>query len=394
MAQSKEESLQRYERPIYDFQHGMGAMGWYNLLCRTPNLYNREQFAIFRAVHQWRDTIARKEDESIHTIMSKRALFNIAREMPTDMLSLLGCSHPISPFLHRHKKNLLRLVVQARADSAAGPEMRDLRGAIHSPRIDQRDSVTKDMKLDRPSTNVVQEPEFSTLARPILSTTKSETSVFWGSLVFRNLSLRDHHIQLCTEDLHLSLPLPQMVSETPGHRPTASGAATADLGTGPTVPSKQRSCHNRNSKHDFFVVKNTGLLHKRKIHELREGPEPLLTNLTGLDTEEIKDGAHEQARSAYVGSAIPQAKLLETERSKRAKKTARGSENSAQRLSDAQGFDYANAPSVLHAMRGSTQIHGQGRKAEEPYSKSMDAPKGLRRTRNEAGGSKSLTFKP
>ena len=114
MNNSKEEALQRYERPLYDPQRGLGAMGWYNMLCRTPALFSREQFAVFRAVHQWRDKIARQEDESLHHIMPKHVLYSIAREMPLDMPSLLGCSHPMSNIFQKRKKDLLGVIKNAK----------------------------------------------------------------------------------------------------------------------------------------------------------------------------------------------------------------------------------------------------------------------------------------
>ena len=106
MDRSKEEALQRYERPFYDIQRGSGPMGWYNMLCRTPGLFTREQFAVFRAVHQWRDQVAREEDESVHVIMPKHVLYNLAKELPGDMPSLLGSSHPMSNSFRKRKKYL------------------------------------------------------------------------------------------------------------------------------------------------------------------------------------------------------------------------------------------------------------------------------------------------
>ena len=56
---SKEEALQRYERPVYNALTGEGPGGWYDQLSRNSALFCKEQFAVFRAVHQWRDAAER-----------------------------------------------------------------------------------------------------------------------------------------------------------------------------------------------------------------------------------------------------------------------------------------------------------------------------------------------
>jgi exosome complex exonuclease RRP6 len=64
LQKSKETSLLRYERQVYNMESGKGHGGWYNLLVKTPALFNSEQFAVFRAIHAWRDKIARLDDDS------------------------------------------------------------------------------------------------------------------------------------------------------------------------------------------------------------------------------------------------------------------------------------------------------------------------------------------
>jgi len=63
--------------------------------------------------------------------------------------------------------------------------------------------------------------------------------------------------------------------------------------------------------------------------------------------------------------------------------------NGDDRPETVEAFDYANAPSVLHAKRRGNDPAGSN--FADPYSKSMNAPKGMRRTKMEAGG-KSYTF--
>src|SRR5271156_6305418 len=48
LQKSKETSLFRFERQIYEESTGLGPAGWYNLLVKTPALFTNEQFAVFR----------------------------------------------------------------------------------------------------------------------------------------------------------------------------------------------------------------------------------------------------------------------------------------------------------------------------------------------------------
>ena len=87
LQKSKETSLLRYERTIYNAESGRGPGGWYSLLVKTPALLSNEQFAVFRAVHEWRDQIARADDDSPSFVDRKSTRLNsshrIASRMPS-----------------------------------------------------------------------------------------------------------------------------------------------------------------------------------------------------------------------------------------------------------------------------------------------------------------------
>jgi len=44
-----------------------------------------KQLAVVAALHEWRDSIARQEDESTGYILPNKALIEIAKQMPTDV---------------------------------------------------------------------------------------------------------------------------------------------------------------------------------------------------------------------------------------------------------------------------------------------------------------------
>lgn len=403
MNNSKEETLQRYERPLYDPQRGLGAMGWYNMLCRTPALFSREQFAVFRAVHQWRDNIARQEDESLHHIMPKHVLYSIAREMPLDMPSLLGCSHPMSNIFQKRKKDLLGVIKNAKMVGATGPEMKDLMQTIYPVYVDRiksngaRQAVAKSAIVKEEQ----QAPRASSRSDLLA---RADSSNFWGSTIrspgdFSRLQLHD-------ETLRLFLPLPQLTAEIfEDHK--AKETATLEVPTtNPSSRAEHQYTKDRKPKEDdIFIVKEAGGSHKRKAADQSNTPEPSSPNAD----DEMADVADKEIDEMDISPAAGNAnqrieadrelrrtaeekhqRRLEKKRLKKEKLLHQAEGVAAnQEPGEVEAFDYANAPSLLHAPRQNINSMEGG---VNPYTKSRDAPKGMRKTKREVGG-KSLTFK-
>ncbi|EGE01911.1 exosome complex exonuclease Rrp6 [Trichophyton equinum CBS 127.97] len=127
LERSKECALQRYERPTYDAATGRGSGGWHDMLSNSPVALTREQFAVFRALHEWRDKTARADDESPQTVLSKRALFRLAQEMPEDKFAVLRMGSPVSASLRSRTDEVAGLIREARQQGGAtGPEMHEL----------------------------------------------------------------------------------------------------------------------------------------------------------------------------------------------------------------------------------------------------------------------------
>src|SRR5277367_1922665 len=126
LQKSKETSLFRFERQIYEESTGQGPAGWYNLLVKTPALFSNEQFAVFRAIHAWRDQIARKDDDSIHYVMPNHVIFTLAKLMPMDMAPMYGAVHPISHNVKSRAAELLALIKLAKDAGKDGPSMKDV----------------------------------------------------------------------------------------------------------------------------------------------------------------------------------------------------------------------------------------------------------------------------
>jgi hypothetical protein len=109
---SAETSLKTYENPIYDAESGEGSGGWKKLLRKQPEALNVENFAIFRAVHGWRDHVARNEDESPVYVMPNHIIFKLARFMPTTAKDLVGGCSPVSPLTRAYAVDIAKLIEQ------------------------------------------------------------------------------------------------------------------------------------------------------------------------------------------------------------------------------------------------------------------------------------------
>ena len=401
LGRSKEEALQRYERFFYDAQRGTGPMGWYHMISRTPALFNGQQLAVFRGVHQWRDTVARREDEGIHHILPKQAIFTIAREMPVDKASLLGCAQPFSKFLHACANELLGIIKKAKDGGVDDPPLREL--------IRARKSEARTADNDgQAAVSVVNDqavpisPQTPTSKLPI----RMNYSQFWG-LTMGKTGWHDPRpsvqTQHGTDSLRLALPLPQLTAQVFDDKKSV-GAGSSE------VEARARAEHqytkDRKAKEDdVFIVKQLGGPRKRKASELQDAPESAVATMddSGM-IRETQNGADELdiALGDVNEEQLAQAKAerkawrkarkkLEKEQRKREKLSQMNGEGDGEEQDEVEAFDYANAPSVLHAKRENNDRTGP-KKAFDPYAKSLDAPKGMRKSRKEIAG-KSFTFK-
>ena len=402
MDRSKEEALQRYERPFYDERCGSGPMGWYNMLCRTPALFNRDQFAVFRAIHQWRDQIARKEDESVHVIIPKHALYNLAREMPVDMPSLLGSSHPMSRSFKNRKSEVLAVIQKARTLSHKEPDMKEFMHTMQPVTADRFSKVNGPRQ-------VLPELAIKKLAfppqlqrKPKTLPAQSRDSRFWGSTVQNNADRRLTPPSP-KETVCLNLPMPRLTAEI------LKDIKAADLDTDewPQTSTGARAEHQYMkqmvSKTDEHIdVKEPGVSRKRKATDSSESLNPVssildsnATSHTQGHTDKVNhpvtmENQDQGDRKIAVLSEKEEGKRSRRVESKRLKEGSQGDKDAkSQRPREVEPFDYANAPSVLHASRGSNWMTTGSEFS--PYIKSSDAPKGMRKAKKEQEG-KSVTF--
>ncbi|KAI9827627.1 MAG: hypothetical protein M1819_006916 [Sarea resinae] len=403
LERSKDYALQRYERPIYDETRGLGQGGWYDMLSRTPALFSKEQFAVFRAVHQWRDTVARQDDDSLHYVMPKHVIFSIAKATPTDMPSLLSVCHPISQPVRSRAGELLSVIEKAKAAGAEGPEMLEILRPAASRRgqhIPQAEVSSSKMDVDEVSDQIEH-------SKALKSTeglsVRSEISHFWGksfgSSLWEGLAKKSSGV----EGLRLAVPLPQLTAEVfkdPGEdrAPAQQPTPVVDPGARAEHQHVEERKPREDAEDGIFVVKQLGGGKKRKSDEMLDPFSLSTTSDAEVSTSNGRPSLEEDQISikdedaAARKAARKAQKKLDKRRRKEEAQNADGSANGqggdSSGYDRSQAFDYTKAESVLHAK----DSKAQSATSKNPYAKSADAPKGARKSRQEKPG-KSFTFK-
>lgn len=384
---SKGEALQRYERYFYDMNTGSGVWGWRNMLGRSADRLDAQQFAVLRAVHEWRDRIAREEDESLQQILTNRALMLISREMPTALPQLLSFCQPSHMATRKRAQELLELVKRAKAEGANGPEIQDFIIPRGHPNMDHINSIALAAATPRAkSTPVLAGQTLRPEPTSGIIPASLNVSQFWGTTIKGNAQSANGG---GTSEPRLALPLPPLTAQVFETRNTDESLRPVKAPTDPGNRAEHQYTKKRKpQEEDVFVVKQGGSKKRRKT-DTQDGPEPVQTDRKVADENGIADGDAGQGDTRLVevegegvGLSKSQQRLWRKRKLQEARQDADG---------NGEAFDYENAPSALHGRRENAGGSGVTRRFD-PYSKSLDAPKGMRKVQREGPG-RSMTYK-
>jgi len=374
LQKSKETSLLRYESQVYDTERGRGPGGWYQTLVKAPTLLSNEQFAVFRAVHAWRDNIARQDDDSTNFVMPNHVLLSLSKLMPADMASMYGAIHPISHNVKARAGELLQLIKSSRETGKDGPSMMDVL------RPDSVGAVTSaNIRYSKVAAAEKQAVALTTLSAALDGDLRSEKSTFWGGAFGSSTWDEPSTLTHTGADIRLAIPLPQLAAEA--------------FSEGISVGSKVQEEPQPEPEQDYtpiveeqpFTIKSGK---KRKSEEIEADQ--------GTPSGEYDISLNEEEEQAAREKAALKAKRrAEKKAEKLAKRIANGEipENAGMEAEEEEPFDYSKAESVLNKKRTNDQGGNKRQKKPfDPYQKSTDAPKGMRRLQTERPG-KSFTFK-
>ncbi|KAI0886987.1 ribonuclease H-like domain-containing protein [Annulohypoxylon maeteangense] len=402
---SKDTSLRRHETFPYDAEGGQGPSGWFNQLIRySAGKYSKEQFAVFRALHKWRDEIARREDESTVYIMNMSTLFNIARRMPPDAKALHSLLEPSSPpITKREAFNLSKIINKARVAGANGPSVLD---------VIRSNNASSTIGIGEVAKSVF--PQLRSENAEVLGTQDlvSQTSRLWGKIPMSS-RWEEPSAAKTSRIVQFELPWAKFVK---------SSKLTEEVVVRPQRPvTKEEDVISLEQPAEVpppvdqeFTLK-TGL--KRKaIHvasesdsdEVDDTPSKLESTaddslgaeeIAVPDTDDSEDQRREDKKSKKAAEKARKWAVKEERRAKklakRAKKDAEASGVEASRNGGNEDevdapFDYSKAKTVLNASR-TTNSTPQAPKFN-PYGMTSEGPKPARKMHGEKAG-KSHTFR-
>ncbi|CAH8868221.1 unnamed protein product [Trichobilharzia szidati] len=101
--------LKRYTKPVFS------RRGYLDLYRQAgENSFSHRQLYALENLYALRDTIARREDESIHYVLPNHMLKVIAKELPRESSGIFACCNPIPPLVRKYVHDLHKIILDAR----------------------------------------------------------------------------------------------------------------------------------------------------------------------------------------------------------------------------------------------------------------------------------------
>lgn len=151
LLRSEETSLRLHQTENYDEEEGTGPGGWdtiarkWNKVAFTKAAHRSAQKSIYLRIHDWRDRVAREEDEStacvfhdglssisiIHAecryVLPQHYLFQLAEQPPNDLPGFLSIFQTVPPVV---KKRASELLDEIRAGGSGSADIGESRKAM------------------------------------------------------------------------------------------------------------------------------------------------------------------------------------------------------------------------------------------------------------------------
>ncbi|KAF6779702.1 hypothetical protein AHF37_00727 [Paragonimus kellicotti] len=101
--------LKRYSKPVFD---PLGYLNTYKQAAGTS--FSHRQLYALEQLYALRDSIARREDESVHYVLPNHMLKVISELLPRESSGLFACCNPIPPLVRKYVHDLHKIVLDAR----------------------------------------------------------------------------------------------------------------------------------------------------------------------------------------------------------------------------------------------------------------------------------------
>ncbi|KAI0813548.1 ribonuclease H-like domain-containing protein [Xylaria sp. FL0064] len=412
---SKETSLRRHESVRYDAETGQGAFGWFNMLIRqSAGKLSKEQFSVFRAIHQWRDGLARKEDESPLFIMNNATVFDIARRLPPDPKALHGLLDSGSFLAKREVSKLFEIITRAIAQGANGPSVAEV----------IRGNAPNTLGIGEIARSVL--PQLKDRAKGVLDAKElvSPSSQLWGNIPMSTRWDSENKVSI-SKQRQFELPWASFVqtaklADDSSREPNSDMTMSESLAIKDPQPVPAAAINGDSMHEDSEFTLKAGM--KRKAPEsdyssdlnaesesendVARPTEPQSKASPKSSEEEIAvpeedDNEEEKKARKAKKKALKLARKAERQERKARKHAAKQTHRTGSSTSGSketpddsdEPFDYSKAKSVLKADKATANNTNATRKAKfNPYALTAEGPKPARRMHGERPG-KSATFK-
>ncbi|KAL9899558.1 exosome component Rrp6 isoform 1-T1 [Glossina fuscipes fuscipes] len=114
---STELCKKRYVKPVITLSSHL------DMYRKSKKLFDNRQLHALREIFQWRDAIARQEDESYNYVLPNHMMLQIAENLPREMQGILSCCNPIPPLVKQHLYPLHQIILKAREQPLVKPIM-------------------------------------------------------------------------------------------------------------------------------------------------------------------------------------------------------------------------------------------------------------------------------
>ncbi|BFZ59106.1 exosome nuclease subunit [Saitoella coloradoensis] len=214
LGSSRQTALKIYEKDVYDTEGGLGKDGWRNLLMKSGanRILDKKQLAVFKALHRWRDQVARQEDESVRFILPNHMLVTLSSAMPDDVPGVLSSCNPTPPYIRMSASDVVAVIQAAKETveedlpTAAAVTAIPVSAPAHTRFLDAEATAAADLKLT-PFIDVFAQQE---KAEKLVSS----ISAFWGKLTepVPESDGKQKAMQIIAE-MRLAVPLPPLTAQ-------------------------------------------------------------------------------------------------------------------------------------------------------------------------------------
>jgi exosome complex exonuclease RRP6 len=414
---SKKEALQVYHRFNYDLDSGRGSHGWFNMFTERQSTFTPQQFAVFRALHHWRDSKAREWDESPNYIIPNKALWTLAEIMPKNMTDLYKENGRNVPrvFHSEEGPQLFHLIVSTQTQSQQDPPVHEsirqnelkYGPRAHNPWRRMPKEEPKKSQLSGVAATLQQlaqngDLKASSAENGIESTdaepqaTRCAQSSMWGKVIAVEPK-QQYDSGTALAALKAVLPMPEVSSDSfrdPTSRDPTQAMSELRVSPAPGTPTTSTIPS---------AVQSPSTLHDRTHNSRKRKADIAMSEPAGeSDAPSVSADTSPAAYGPGQASAAVSAERLQAKQQRKAEKRARKAveqEKQDELARNMVPFDYSAAESMLEAKAGTpTNVDPKSGKVKNkpmnPFAKALDTGTGARRNRLAAEQSgKSMTFK-